>query len=82
MNLNTNSTPIKKEYPVGKTSVVYSEYVADELLYRGEELLFTRPNLKMKDRDVFIFRTTETFSDNLHEIVEQLQQYRKNLEVK
>lgn len=56
-----------------RTKVVFTSYVADLLLLDGEELIAVRADLKYPEKNVFVFRNSETFSENMNKaILEQV----------
>lgn len=53
-----------------KTKIVYTNFVADWLIGKGEEFLYIRPDLKYPDRNVFVFKNSDSFDSNFKLAVE------------
>ena len=63
-----------------KTRIVFTGYVADELMAAGEKFLHARPDLKDTNRNVFVFKNSESFDANLRAaIVLQLEEQGKEI---
>lgn len=50
--------------------IVFTGFVADELIAAGEQLLHIRPDLKDITRNVFVFKDSVTFQDSFNTAVQ------------
>jgi len=60
--------------------VVYTNYVADLLIDWGETFSHIRPDLKYPERNVFVFKNSESFESNLQRAI-KIQVKSKGLKV-
>ncbi len=56
---------------VQRTKVVYTSYVADSLIEKGEAFLHIRPDLKNPNVNIFIFKNSETFESNIKSAIQE-----------
>ena len=60
-----------------RTKIVFTSYVADLLIEWGEEFLHIRKDLKMPDKNVFVFKNSDSFDQNLEAAIElQIKSYK------
>lgn len=59
---------MKQNYKSKKRHYIFKSEIADELTIKGEKLLLVRPDLKDKNRSVFVFADSESFNKNKDEI--------------
>lgn len=64
-----------------QTKIVYTNFVADWLIRRGEKFLYVRQDLKYPDRNVFVFENSSSFDRNFRLAVED-QLRSKGLKIK
>ena len=59
-----------------RTRIVYTSFVADLLMEWGEEFLHLRQDLKYPDKNVFVFRNSESFDESLEAAIKiQVESY-------
>ncbi len=59
------------------TRIVFTNFVADYLIQKGEHFLHVRQDLKYPEKNVFVFENSETFDSNLDEGIKKQVKYYK-----
>lgn len=53
-----------------KNKIIFTGFIADFLIERGEKLKHVRPDLKDPKSNVFVFEDSETFDRNMTDAIE------------
>lgn len=69
MSYNSFSNKHNKNHKESPYTLVYNPYITGALIQRGEELLYTRPNLKEPNKQVFVFANSGTMAANLEKVI-------------